>query len=335
MRITEIDVRDETALREWWEVGRAASRERALQAWPAWEVSRRALPLQRTDSVLTLLTAHEGDVAVGSALLLTMLLDNTHLAEIDVYVEPTRRRRGVGRALLADVEGRARAAGRSTAITSVFAPLEADSPGLGFGLGAGYEVASAEETKTVDLIESRSRWPELQAEVERARGDYELLVFSKHCPDEYIEGYCALLSGFTTSIPTGLDLREAAWNPERLRESEEQRASVGMTPVVALAIAPDGQVAGFSDVRINEFDPTHAAVGGTMVRPVDRGHRLGLGMKLLTHGFLLEHYPECAWVETGNAEVNAPMNAVNERMGYRVVERCLDLQKQLTPIRES
>jgi hypothetical protein len=27
--------------------------------------------------------------------------------------------------------------------------------------------------------------------------------------------------------------------------------------------------------------------------------------------------------------VNAPMNAVNERMGYRVVERCLDVQKQL------
>jgi hypothetical protein len=42
-----------------------------------------------------------------------------------------------------------------------------------------------------------------------------------------------------------------------------------------------------------------------------------------------ELFPECGYVETGNAGVNAPMNAVNERMGYRVVERCLDVQRQL------
>ena len=37
----------------------------------------------------------------------------------------------------------------------------------------------------------------------------------------------------------------------------------------------------------------------------------------------------CAYVETGNAGVNAAMNSVNERLGYRVVERCLDVQKRL------
>jgi hypothetical protein len=34
-------------------------------------------------------------------------------------------------------------------------------------------------------------------------------------------------------------------------------------------------------------------------------------------------------VETSNAGVNASMNAVNEQMGYRVVERCLDVQKKI------
>lgn len=332
IEITEVDVHDEAALRQWWEVGRAASAERSHDAWPAWEVSRRSLPLARTDSVLTLLTAHEGDDAVGSALLLTFLLDNTHMADMTPYVDPTHRRRGVGRLLLADVEERVRRAGRSTVVSSAFSPVDIDSPGLLFARACGYEVASEEETKVVHLAESRPLWPELQAEVAAEQGDYDYVLFAKHCPEEHIAGFCALLSGFTTSIPTGLDLREAAWTPERLRESEQQRASVGVTPVVALAIAPDGSVAGFSDVRINEFDPTNAAVGGTMVRPADRGHRLGLGMKLLTHRFLMDHYPDCAWVETGNAGVNAPMNAVNERMGYRVVERCLDVQKVLADL---
>jgi hypothetical protein len=32
---------------------------------------------------------------------------------------------------------------------------------------------------------------------------------------------------------------------------------------------------------------------------------------------------------TGNADVNAPMNAVNEALGYREVERCVELQRDL------
>ena len=52
-------------------------------------------------------------------------------------------------------------------------------------------------------------------------------------------------------------------------------------------------------------------------------------MKLATHRRLVELFPSCAYVETGNAGVNAAMNAVNERLGYRVVERCLDVQKRL------
>jgi hypothetical protein len=65
------------------------------------------------------------------------------------------------------------------------------------------------------------------------------------------------------------------------------------------------------------------------VLPEHRGHRLGLAMKLATHRRILHVYPECAYVETGNAGVNAAMKSVNDQLGYRVVERCLDVQKTL------
>ncbi len=39
--------------------------------------------------------------------------------------------------------------------------------------------------------------------------------------------------------------------------------------------------------------------------------------------------PECELVRTSNAEVNSHMNAVNERMGYRLVEDLLEVQKEL------
>ena len=52
-------------------------------------------------------------------------------------------------------------------------------------------------------------------------------------------------------------------------------------------------------------------------------------MKLTAQRRLRADYPGCELLVTDNAGVNAPMNAVNERLGYRVVEDLLELQKRL------
>jgi hypothetical protein len=67
----------------------------------------------------------------------------------------------------------------------------------------------------------------------------------------------------------------------------------------------------------------------TMVLPDARGHRVGLAMKLATHRALRASYPACTAVVTSNADVNDHMNAVNEALGYRVVERLPEYQKWL------
>jgi len=175
-----------------------------------------------------------------------------------------------------------------------------------------------------------SGWGALDAEVEAALGDYRVAVFEEHVPDEYVDDVCTLLSAFLGEVPTGdLDLELPTWTPERLREGEDRAIKVGRVQVMAVAVAPDGHLCGFSDLRINKADARHASVGATLVLPGHRGHRLGLGMKLATHRRVLELFPECAYVETGNAGVNAAMNHVNRQLGYRVVERCLDVQKRL------
>jgi GNAT superfamily N-acetyltransferase len=330
LQIREIDPRDETALRSWWEVGRDASAERPLEAWPVWDVSRALMPVPRTDGRQSLLAAVQDGSTVGSARLWFFGHDNTHLAEAGVWVTPQARRRGIGRALLTEIEARTRADGRTSVIGSAFAPVGADSPGSLFAAAMGYPVGSHEETKVVDLKTATSGWEPLQDEAAAALGDYRVEVYEGRLPDHHVSGFCALLSAFLGEVPTGdLDLREAEWTPDRLRENEEWAVATGRCLVIAVAVAPDGGLVGFSDAQVHRADPRHAAVGGTLVLPGHRGHRLGLAMKLLTHRRVAELFPECGYVETGNAGVNAPMNTVNERMGYRVVERCLDVQKQL------
>jgi GNAT superfamily N-acetyltransferase len=328
--IRVIDPRDEALLRAWWEVGEAATADRPIDAWTVWEVSRRALPMPRTDGRLILVSAFDGDLTVGAGMLFLFRHDNTHLGEAEVYVHPDHRRHGIGRALLAELERLARADGRTVVLGSAFAPVGAESPGTLFAAAMGYPVASAEETKVVDLKEAPTHWPALDAEVEAALGDYRVVVFEERVPDEYVDDFCALLSAFLGQVPTGdLDLEEATWTPERLRENEGRAIAVGRVRLIGAAVAPDGHLCGFSDLGINRSDPRHASVGGTLVLPAHRGHRLGLAMKLATHRRLGELFPSCAYVETGNAGVNAAMNEVNERMGYRVVERCLDVQRRL------
>ncbi|QIX25792.1 GNAT family N-acetyltransferase [Nocardioides sp. JQ2195] len=331
VEVRAVDVHDETALRAWWEVGQAASAERPFEAWPAWAVSRIAMPFPRSDSAITALAAYDGARAVGSALLAEFLLDNTHLAEITVWVRPEHRRRGIATSLLAQAEHQARRDGRTTVVSSVFAPVGAESPGSLFAGARGYPVGSAEETKLLDVATAARAWPTLEQEADAARGDYSVTVFDAACPDEHVQGFADVLSRFIGEIPSGdLDLQDAQWTPERIRLGERERDQAGRVNVTALALAPDGVVCGFSDVRLNRADPRHGGVGGTLVLPEHRGHRLGLAMKLATHRMVQQRFPECAHIETGNAGVNAPMNAVNERMGYRVVERCLDVQKHLS-----
>ncbi len=156
--IRVVDPRDEPALRAWWEVGEAATAERPIDAWTVWEVSRRALPVPRTDGRLVLLSALDGDVTVGAGMLFLFRHDNTHLGEAEVYVHPEHRRRGVGSALLAELERVARADGRTVLIGSAFAPVGSESPGSLFAAAAGYPVASSEQSKTLDLKEAPAGW---------------------------------------------------------------------------------------------------------------------------------------------------------------------------------
>ena len=90
---------------------------------------------------------------------------------------------------------------------------------------------------------------------------------------------------------------------------------------------PDGTLVGVTEAVLNDAAPERGFQSGTLVDPAHRGHGLGLAIKLANHRRLREHFPQCRLLMTGNADVNAPMNAVNVALGYREVERCVEMQR--------
>jgi hypothetical protein len=84
---------------------------------------------------------------------------------------------------------------------------------------------------------------------------------------------------------------------------------------------------GYSSLGLPRSAPRVAFIDSTLVLPEHRGHRLGLAIKVLLHQRLRAEFPATELVVTGNADVNDHMNAVNDRLGYRPVERALEVQK--------
>jgi len=83
----------------------------------------------------------------------------------------------------------------------------------------------------------------------------------------------------------------------------------------------------YSELVLPGFDPGHVYQWGTLVRPEHRGHRLGMATKVHNLRLFQRDHPGPALLMTYNAEVNRPMIAVNEAMGFRPVQRLGEFHK--------
>jgi GNAT superfamily N-acetyltransferase len=64
----------------------------------------------------------------------------------------------------------------------------------------------------------------------------------------------------------------------------------------------------------------HAATQAARLGRPHRGHRLGLLIKAAMLDLLAEREPQLRWVTTGNADSNSHMIAINEQLGYQVLD---------------
>ncbi len=327
--IEQINPRNEAALRAWWQVGHDATAERPGKPWPLWEQSRVSLPAPDPERGVTLLGAIDGREMVGAGLLTRSLQDNLHSAMAFAYVRPDRVREGTGRRLVEELEVVAAGDGRTTVQSEAYVPPGGSAAGEHFARALGYEVASRESIKELALADYLTRRDALVAAAPVPEG-YRIITFDTVCPDEHVRSFGRLLGMLMSEVPLGeLDLAPSAWSAKRIRAAEQRQVDTGRHVQTAMALAPDGSVAGVSDVRVDDTDHEHAQVGIMIVDPAHRGRRLGTSLKIATHDLALATYPGLVSVDTSNAEVNTHMNAVNEALGYRTLETLLELQKRL------
>jgi hypothetical protein len=159
---------------------------------------------------------------------------------------------------------------------------------------------------------------------------YTLRDFRGPVPEDIIDGFGALIGSLVSEAPMGqLELEPEVFHPDRIRADEKVFEASGRTKYTTVAVAEDGEVVAYSELVLPSHDPGRVYQWGTLVRPVHRGHRLGLATKVHNLRRFQEQQPGRALLFTFNAEVNRHMIAVTDALGFRPVQRLGEFQKRL------
>ena len=321
MEIREINVHDEAQLADWYAVeGVAISHDRPHAVRRTFEALVNVVTLPSDHYQPVLLAAFEGQRMVGIAELGSSLLDNLHLADLEVTVAPRHRRRGIGRALYVEGTARRRAAGRTSACGELC--VVEDTGPLAFARAMGAESVHEEDHLLLDLPMDPDHLARLEV---RASSGYEIVRWQGRCPDDLVDAYAAMRTQMNQDVPTGeLDYEAVVMTPERIRTGEERLARSYDICVAAARLAAGG-LGGYSLVHLPRGSD-QALQEDTLVMPEHRGHRLGLALKLATYAVIAAEHPERTTLHTWTDPDNHAMYATNSAFGYRPVERMHEVQ---------
>lgn len=256
----------------------------------------------------------DGD-AVG---VLTMWLwygaRNRQLVEAELFVHPDHRRAGIGTQLVADASRFAIADERTKMIIYGVDSPEARCFWQARGVELGYlEQASRLRMRDVDP-ELMAAW--IARRHERA-ADLELVRWRGEAPAEYAEPY-RLARRAMDDAPFGtLDWEEGLDAPAEVAGMAEWRAASGVEQWAMLALSPDGEVAGLTDVWLDLHRPAISEQADTGVLAAWRDRGIGRWLKAEMWRWLRTDAPEIEVLQTENAEDNEAMLAINREMGYR------------------
>ncbi|HEV2361815.1 MAG TPA: GNAT family N-acetyltransferase [Acidimicrobiales bacterium] len=335
MRIDQVDLRDEATFEDYYRV----VVECAEDLWPGqptWQPHEILATIHGWDGTYECkhLMARDVDGSVlGSAEICFGQLENLDAGEGNLEVLPGRRRRGVGTALLLEMERMVMAEGRRELSMREEFPmsLEHVSAGSPFAARHGYMLAQTMERRDLTLPFDESEIARLEAEAAQHSAGYRVVRWDNECAEELLAGRAELMRGMSTDAPQGDLLRdEEEWDVDRIRSADGTVARMNRTKLGVGAVHEEsGALVAMSELSIPNTAPTQVYQHDTIVLGAHRGKRLGLLVKTALLRDLVRVNPVTERVCTWNAEDNAPMIGINEQLGWRLAGKVRSYKKDL------
>ena len=133
-----------------------------------------------------------------------------------------------------------------------------------------------------------------------------------------LEAFCALYTELENQQPLGeMEGAQFTYTPEIIRHEHENAVQMGNIWTTAITREADGTISGLTDIIYNPQRPHRILIELTGVKDVYRGRGLGKWLKSAMMLHIRQTYPEFRYIATSNADNNAPMLSINERLGFK------------------
>jgi RimJ/RimL family protein N-acetyltransferase len=336
VEIRPVDVADETAFAAWYDAYRAADVHGRTHPMPfALEEKRARLGGGSVGERRLGFGAYDAGGPTSCGVLELPLRDNRDTAWAGVWTPPTHRGRGYGSAVLDHLLEVVREDRRDTVVVAVHVPFSAPVDGAGhpdveWCTRRGFTLDISNVVRTLELPAPEAHLDRLAEQAAPHHREYTFRQFRGPVPEDILEPFGRLVGALMVEAPAGQVVREPElMDLERIRADEAVFEASGRTKYTTVAVAADGSLAAYTELVAPRHDAAHAYQWGTLVVPAHRGHRLGLAVKARNLRWAQRQEPGRQALVTVNAEVNAHMIAINEALGFRPVEREVELVRRL------
>ena len=160
-------------------------------------------------------------------------------------------------------------------------------------------------------------------------------VFEK-VPDNILSEFTIFYTNIIALLPHENLVERIVETPESRRKKEKHMSQENTRNITMITRERNGTISGLTEITYSEAIPYIVEQELTGVNPNYRGRGLGKWLKTAMIFWIRENLPEVKIINTGNADVNAPMLSINNRIGFKrfLAEKCFsfefkELQKSL------